>query len=452
MKVAAGSNRRVLGPSCTDNFQLVQFVYDGVQYHSCEHAFQAAKFAKGSSLRRKLDAAAPRRSESASMHGLRVWRLGGTRVSGPSAAGVFHPDWDRAKVEVMLSICRAKYAQHPELGQQLLLATGTAEIMGGPSTQWVYQGKRHDWGTWNGRIQTLCREELRPESERDSSLLESLHSLFRDYGVSDEVLVAGCRPQMPCAGGAALPAVKEEPLEPEVAMTVQQRPVCEADIPLILARDAAVYPTEEPLSASTLSELLRQQPSMSSVYYATRAHRHLNGDNRTGVASEEAEADGERDGTVIGFNVCFALRLPSWRLLLEGAISEANVVAGTLSDGTKHRHLATLDPTSNDVDTNVAVHCYHIEKFPKIAEHAGVSAPVLPGFGLTAIRDVRKKLPSKIKFVFLEFVVLLTAATTLLSALAPSLRVPTLTPSFSSAAPAPPCTSNTELWACQLCV
>ena len=74
----------------------------------------------------------------------------------------------------MLAVNRAKYAQHADLAADLL-ATGTAAIIGGPSTSWRFRGEDHGWQRWNGLIQTLIREELRePEDRADPGLLEGL--------------------------------------------------------------------------------------------------------------------------------------------------------------------------------------------------------------------------------------------------------------------------------------
>ena len=40
------------------------------------------------------------------------------------------------------------------------MSTGDAEIVGGPSTTWEYNGSIQYWSHWNGRIQMLIREEF----------------------------------------------------------------------------------------------------------------------------------------------------------------------------------------------------------------------------------------------------------------------------------------------------
>merc|ERR1711939_996353 len=52
---------------------------------------------------------------------------------------------------------------------------------GCPSTQWSCNGKHHKWADWNGRIQMLVREELRPEEERNADLVASLLAMFKSY-------------------------------------------------------------------------------------------------------------------------------------------------------------------------------------------------------------------------------------------------------------------------------
>ena len=62
------------------------------------------------------------------------------------------PALPSSKVDVMYAANAAKYAQHPQL-QAELLATGGAEIVGGPSTSWTCAGEDHRWSDWNGAIQ-----------------------------------------------------------------------------------------------------------------------------------------------------------------------------------------------------------------------------------------------------------------------------------------------------------
>ena len=97
-------------------------MFDGATYFSCEHAYQAAKFSKGSHTRRLIDAARPLPGESDDVFGNRCWELGQTKVDQ-------RPDWEAAKVKMMLDVNRAKYAQHVAL-QQSLLSTLPAKLEG----------------------------------------------------------------------------------------------------------------------------------------------------------------------------------------------------------------------------------------------------------------------------------------------------------------------------------
>ena len=176
---SGGAAGRREGPPCTDNFQVRPFVYDGVRFHSCEQAYQALKFARGSEGRRAVEATTPEEEESDCSHGHRAWAAGNDR-----GAGGLRPDWVGARVLAMLGVNRAKYEQHPDLRAELL-ATGTAAISGGPSTTWEHPpGHRHGWNVWNGRIQTLIREELQPPEARDQALIAALLAQFAAYGSS----------------------------------------------------------------------------------------------------------------------------------------------------------------------------------------------------------------------------------------------------------------------------
>lgn len=145
--------RTTTAPPCTDNFQIRQFEFvipgeEGEEgprrtFHSCEHAFQAAKFAKHRT-RSLIAATVPTPGESDSSFGHRVWQLGQTRDE-------LRADWEDVKIEIMYLANVAKYAQHEDL-QKELLSTGRAELRGEAST-W-------QWEKWNGRIQMAIRKQL----------------------------------------------------------------------------------------------------------------------------------------------------------------------------------------------------------------------------------------------------------------------------------------------------
>jgi hypothetical protein len=91
----------------------------------------------------------------------------------------------------------AKYAQHADLRAELL-STGSVAIDGCASTSWATRGGgRENWSTWNGVIHARMREELRPEGERDTALLQAL------CGRMDAYLRAEGGAQLPLPGDAA---------------------------------------------------------------------------------------------------------------------------------------------------------------------------------------------------------------------------------------------------------
>lgn len=160
------------GPATTDNFAIVPFEYGGTRFFSVEQAFQALKFAPTSTTHATIVACVPEEGESASAHGHRVWRLG--------QGGLMRQDWEDVKVRVMLDICRAKLATS-ELARAELLSTLPHPLQGSPSTSWVHHGRSYEWEMFNGAIQMLLREELRPEGERDVDLVEEVEALFAKY-------------------------------------------------------------------------------------------------------------------------------------------------------------------------------------------------------------------------------------------------------------------------------
>jgi len=138
------AKKRVLGPTCTDNFQIIPFSFQGRVWHSVEQCYQAQKFPEGSDSRAKVENCVPLPSENGSMYGNRVWRLG-QRLTGMILG------WEDKKVEMMFLVNAAKYNSNPDL-QKELLETGEKEMTGGPST-W-------QWSKWNGLIQMKIRELL----------------------------------------------------------------------------------------------------------------------------------------------------------------------------------------------------------------------------------------------------------------------------------------------------
>jgi predicted NAD-dependent protein-ADP-ribosyltransferase YbiA (DUF1768 family) len=174
-------------------------MFDRKEWHSVEQCYQAYKFADVAT-QDKLRMTVPYAGETASGHGMRVWSQGQRHQN-------LRQDWDAVKVEVMYLANRAKYAQHPDL-QEELLSTGRVVIDGAPSTSWTTKtGQSVNWSLFNGLIQSRLREELRPVEEQDLTLIESITNRFREY----------CEGE----GGAQLPLPG---LEEELAFPSQAQP------------------------------------------------------------------------------------------------------------------------------------------------------------------------------------------------------------------------------------
>jgi len=177
----------VVGPSCTDNFQIKEIQVKGERFHSVEQAYQAAKQADPK-WRAVVAGLAPKRGESTVAFGNRCWSAG--------QRGPLVQNWEAIKVDVMYEINMAKYMQHEDLRAELL-STGDAVFKGGPSTAWTYDGVRHGWTLWNGMIQMRIREELRLADGADvGPTLTQLRTHFEQY--------RGRKPAEPAAAEATM--------------------------------------------------------------------------------------------------------------------------------------------------------------------------------------------------------------------------------------------------------
>lgn len=185
-------------PACTDNFQVRPFAFAGAQWHSCEQAYQAHKFVSARS-RGRIQQIVPKDGETDSAHGMRAWS------AGQQLADV-RPDWNAVKVEVMLRVNRAKYAQHHQL-QEELLSTGAAPIVGAPSTSWrMRSGELTNWSHWNGLIQMRIRAELRDRATGGSSEAQAELRLLTE--LLDSYCASEGGPQLEIPGGEMPPPSK----------------------------------------------------------------------------------------------------------------------------------------------------------------------------------------------------------------------------------------------------
>lgn len=106
------------------NFHPAPVAYEGVEYPSVEHAYQASKFPKDE----------------------RSLFLSGTAADAKHRGkrARLQSDWLDNRISIMEDLVRQKFSNHPELKQDLL-KTGNAELIEGN-----YWGD-HFWGTCNGR-------------------------------------------------------------------------------------------------------------------------------------------------------------------------------------------------------------------------------------------------------------------------------------------------------------
>jgi N-glycosidase YbiA len=136
------------------NFYPARVKYDGVEYPTTEHAYQAAK---------TLDTAAREKIRQAA-------KPAEARKLGQLVT--FRPGWDDMKIAVMEELCRQKFSAEPL--RSMLLATGDGHLEEGNWWKDVF------WGTCNGvgrnelgKLLMRIRESLRPsssESERRCEL------------------------------------------------------------------------------------------------------------------------------------------------------------------------------------------------------------------------------------------------------------------------------------------
>jgi ribA/ribD-fused uncharacterized protein len=108
------------------NFYPCKIIYDGIEYPSSEHAFQAAKTLDGIERLKICDLSTPVEAKRA-----------GRKLKS------IRPDWDNIRLQIMEDIVRAKFTQHPELAAKLK-ATGNRELIEGNWWNDTF------WGVCNG--------------------------------------------------------------------------------------------------------------------------------------------------------------------------------------------------------------------------------------------------------------------------------------------------------------
>jgi len=128
-------------------FQRV-IVFEGREYATSEHAYQAGKARKEAVREWILSAPTPALVAMAA-HGLYTWDI--------------TPDWSRTKYERMRKVLRAKFSQHDDL-REILLSTGKARLVEAGT---VVNAVNLTWGEVKGKGKNMLgvmlmelREEL----------------------------------------------------------------------------------------------------------------------------------------------------------------------------------------------------------------------------------------------------------------------------------------------------
>lgn len=119
-------------------------IVDGELYPSVEHAFQACK-TDDPDLKKKIrDALSPRDAK----------KLG--------RSAILVQDWDQKRIDVMASLIKQKFTEHPDLKMKLLL-TGKKELIQGNTKKDHFWGQDQDGIGENnlGKILMAIRDQIR---------------------------------------------------------------------------------------------------------------------------------------------------------------------------------------------------------------------------------------------------------------------------------------------------
>lgn len=133
------------------NLHRTPVVFEGREYPTAEHAYQAGKASKEAVREWILSAPTPSLVAMAA-HGLYTWDI--------------VPSWSKIKFDRMRDVLRAKFSQHEDL-RKLLLATRKARLVEAGTTDNLVN---RTWGEVNGKGKNMLglllmevREELRKD-------------------------------------------------------------------------------------------------------------------------------------------------------------------------------------------------------------------------------------------------------------------------------------------------
>lgn len=142
------------------NLHRTPVFFEGREFPTAEHAYQAGKASKEAVREWILSAPTPSLAAMAA-HGLYTWDI--------------VPSWSRIKFDRMKDVLRAKFTQHEDL-RALLLSTGEARLVEAGTTN---NAVNRLWGEVNGKGQNMLgvllmevRNELRKgdEAQQDNPI------------------------------------------------------------------------------------------------------------------------------------------------------------------------------------------------------------------------------------------------------------------------------------------
>lgn len=114
------------------NLYRCKIIFEGEEFATSEHAYQAGKARKEAVREWILSAPSPGLVAMAA-HGLYTWDIA--------------PDWSKVKFDRMRGVLYAKFTQHPEL-KEILLSTGDARLV---ESATVDSPVNRLWGEVNGK-------------------------------------------------------------------------------------------------------------------------------------------------------------------------------------------------------------------------------------------------------------------------------------------------------------
>jgi len=157
------------------NFYRRNFRFEGYQFGSSEHAYQAMKYKYigGDFLNEEQ------------FHKIRTAPTCREAKDWANDKSIpIRPDWDATRVEVMYQVCLAKFSEHEDLAQ-VLLSTGDEELVeDSPIDSFWGRGPNWDGENALGKVLMRVRDALRkrqePEESSQGSEVLSFSSLLKE--------------------------------------------------------------------------------------------------------------------------------------------------------------------------------------------------------------------------------------------------------------------------------